>query len=184
MNLNITADALVSLSSVFVVGLYVWSTKTHFRSDSQPPGLSLVAAAVFLCFAIFNALLWKYVQPLPVQLLGLSLIWASIALFWWAIHASSDAGLTHIFDKTKPRSLLTSGPFAHVRHPFYTSYIIFWAGFGIATGSVWAIIPFVIIVVIYTRASRLEEEKFFNSPLADNYREYMTRAGRFWPKFG
>lgn len=184
MAMGLVLDLLISALALFVVGLYVWSTMTHFRSETPPKGVPIVATAVFLSLAIFLMLLWMKVQPVAAQLAGLALIFSSLGLFWWAINASRDFGLTHVFDKTQPTALLSSGPYAYVRHPFYTSYIIFWGGFALSTWSVWAVVPLAAIIVIYTKASRLEEAKFFNSPLADSYRAYMLRAGRFWPKLG
>lgn len=183
MATGVMLDIAVTVLALFIVWLYVWSTMTHFRSETPPKGVPVVATAVFLSLAIYLMLLWVNVQPVAAQIAGLVLILLSLGLFWWAISASRDFGLTHVFDKTQPTALLSSGPYAHVRHPFYTSYILFWAGLGLSTWSIWAVIPLVTIIVIYTRASRLEEAKFFNSPLVDEYRGYMLRAGRFWPKF-
>jgi len=182
MILEQALDVVVTVLSVFTVGLYVWSTQTHFRSETPPTGVSIVAAAVFLSLAIYLLLLWLDSQPVAAQLAGIALILASLGLFWWAIVASRDFGLSHVFDMTKPTALLLSGPYAHVRHPFYTSYIIFWAGFALSTWNLLAVLPLIAIIVIYTKAARIEEGKFSNSVLKDDYVAYRERAGIFWPK--
>ena len=175
-------DLVVSILAVVTVRLYIWSTLAHFHSDTQPAGVSIVAVAVFLSLAIYLILLWTGLQPPVAQLVGIAIIVASLILFWWAIVVSSGFGLTHVFDQTKPTSLLASGPYAYVRHPFYASYIVFWAGMGLATWNVLAIAPLVAIIVIYSKAARLEEAKFINSALNEQYFAYRKRAGMFWPK--
>ncbi len=182
MPLEQSLDFIVTVLAVTTVGLYIWSTRTHFRSERQPAGVSVVAATVFASLTIYLLLLWSGIQPVFAQLAGVTVILISLALFWWAIVTSRGFGLTHVFDKTKPTALLSSGPYAYVRHPFYTSYIVFWAGFGLATWSLLAIVPLAAIVFIYTKAAQLEEGKFFSSSLNEQYLAYQKHTGMFWPK--
>lgn len=121
-------------------------------------------------------------QPLGAVLVGLALLAGSFALFWAAIKASSAAGLLGAFDVAGPSSLLQSGPYGYVRHPFYTSYIMLWWGWSIATWSIWAVVPAVATFVTYLAAARDEEQKFSRTDMADAYRAYMERTGRFFPR--
>ena len=89
-----------------------------------------------------------------------------LALFWWAIVTSRKARLRFAFAPDDPHSLLTDGPYGYVRHPFYTSYIIFWIGWGIATWSIWAVVPVAGIAILYVFAALDEEKKFSRTPLA------------------
>lgn len=182
MGVDEPLDLMVSILALITIGLYIWSTWSHFRSDTQPAGVSFVAVTVLASFTIYLLLLWSNVQPAPAQWAGLAIILLSLALFWWAIVTSRGFGLTHVFDKTKPTALLSSGPYAYVRHPFYASYIIFWAGLALSTWNVLALAPLIIVILIYTKAARLEEGKFSSSPLNDQYIAYRKQAGMFWPK--
>jgi protein-S-isoprenylcysteine O-methyltransferase Ste14 len=66
------------------------------------------------------------------------------------------------------------GPYRFVRHPFYCSYLLTWAEF--------RLLPTVtIMLIIYTRAAKLEEEKFTRSSLAETYKSCRTRTGLFLP---
>jgi protein-S-isoprenylcysteine O-methyltransferase Ste14 len=109
---------------------------------------------------------------------------ASFVLFWAAIRESSRARLLAAFDEKLPSSLLTTGPYAYVRHPFYTSYLLLWTGWSVATWSLWAVPPLAIIIMVYWSAARDEERKFAATPMAEDYAEYATRTGRFFPKLG
>lgn len=95
---------------------------------------------------------------------------ANSALFWWAIVISRKARLRFAFDADSPDSLVTDGPYFYVRHRFHASHIIFWIGWGIATWSIWAVVPGAGIVAIYTIAALLDEERKFS----DASLEYAT----------
>ena len=77
---------------------------------------------------------------------------------------------------------MTAGPYRFVRHPFYVSYIVFWAGWSLAIWSVIVLFPFAILIVIYVFAARMEERLFAGTQMADQYAAYRQRTGFFWPK--
>ncbi len=150
----------------------------------MPTGTVLISVVVSLTSVFFLILLWIDSQPVLAQLLGLFIELGGLLLFYAAIRASREARLKLAFDLENPHGLVTEGPYRYLRHPFYTSYLIFWIGWAIATWSAWALIPLIIIAVIYTRAALGEEQKFARTPMAEDYAAYRNRTGFFWPKFG
>jgi protein-S-isoprenylcysteine O-methyltransferase Ste14 len=177
-------DSLVSLVAIIVVGHYVWSSRGHFASNGFPRGAALLTLAVVVTMVAFLILQWSLPQPLAATLAGLALQLASLALFWWAILASRAARLRLAFDTEHPHSLVETGPYRFVRHPFYVSYLVFWYGWSLAIWSFWAL-PFVaLITIIYYHAARGEESKFENSPLAPHYTAYRSKTGFFFPRLG
>lgn len=175
-------DAIVSALSVAVVAQYTWSMNGHFSSNGVPRGAVLISAVVIVTTLMLLALLWLGPQPWPAQVVGLLLEAGGLALFWAAIRVSRAARLRLAFDAENPHSFVTEGPYKYLRHPFYTSYVIFWIGWAIAAWSPWAAIPLVAIVTIYVVAARGEERKFSMTPMADAYAAYKRRAGFFWPR--
>jgi protein-S-isoprenylcysteine O-methyltransferase Ste14 len=129
----------------------------------------------FLCF-------W-FEQPAAAQWIGLSWLAISFAVCWATVRESRNAKLLAAFDEKLPHGLLRTGPYAVVRHPFYTSYLIQWIGWAIAAWTIWALVPVVMMVTIYTVAARDEEAKFARTDMADEYAEYMKTTGRFFPRF-
>ena len=115
-------------------------------------------------------------ESLPIYL-------ASLWLFWRAIAASRAARLLLAFDPGQPSALVRHGPYRIVRHPFYTSYLLFWTGWSIAAWSAWTLPPLVAVLAIYIVAARTEEGKFARSPFAAEYETYRRRAGMFWPRW-
>ena len=79
-------------------------------------------------------------------------------------------------------SLVTSGPYRYVRHPFYTSYLIFWTGLALGTWSLWAVPVLIVMLVLYAVAARSEEGKFSRTEMSADYAAYRARTGMFWPK--
>lgn len=177
-------DGIIAAVSIGVIAQYAWSLKAHFTSPKMPDGAKIISLAVALTGVLYMLALWFFSQPPAAQIAGLLIQLSSVALFWWAISASKKARLRFAFDKEAPASLLQEGPYAHVRHPFYTSYILFWTGWAIATWTLWAAPPLVFLIAVYVRAARDEENSFSSTAFAAAYADYRKRAGLFWPKLG
>lgn len=182
--MQLALDILLTALSIFVIGSHAVVGKGHFKSKQMPAGANLVSAAVLTTLAVFLILLWTGEAPLLAQLAALALESLSLWLFFRTIAASRDGALHFAFDTENPVSLVTAGPYRYVRHPFYTSYLIFWTGLAIGTWSLWAIPVLVLMAVLYTVAARGEEAKFARTQMSDEYATYRARTGMFWPKLG
>lgn len=176
-------DVIVSAVGIATVAQYTWSLRAHFASAKVPAGTMLISAVVVLSLVSYLYLQWNVEQPALAQIAGAVLMMASLVLFWAAIFASREARLRLAFDAQKPHGLVAIGPYRYVRHPFYLSYLIFWAGWAFATWHPLGALPLAVIGFIYVAAALGEERKFENSPLAEEYRQYRKRAGFLWAKF-
>ena len=175
------ADILVTLLAVATIGSYLWSVKFHFESGALEAGAKLISIMVLTGAIVFSALTWALAQPLTIQLLGCLLQSLSLVLFWVTIRETRNAKLLAAFTDKNPGSLVISGPYRHVRHPFYSSYLLFWFGWAIATANLWSLALFAIMCVIYWRAAVQEEEKFSNTPMAEEYASFKASRKRFIP---
>lgn len=182
--MQLILDILLTALSIFVIGTHAVVGKSHFKSKEMPAGANLVAVAVLMTLGVCLLLLWTNDAPPAAQLTGLALGAISLWLFYRTVAASRDGALHFAFDVEHPVSLITGGPYRYVRHPFYTSYLIFWAGLALSTWSVWALPVLVLIAAMYMIAARDEERKFANSPMAADYAAYRAGTGMFWPKLG
>jgi len=180
--MEIALDIVISVVSLAVVAAYTWSLRGHFSSKKMPDGAKVISLVVTTTTIAFLFLMWSQTQPLWAQTAGLALELGAAALFWWAITASRKARLRFAFDHENPDSLVTTGPYAYLRHPFYTSYLMFWSGWALATASVWSIVPVAFFVAIYVSAARNEERKFSATALAPEYEDYRRRTGFLWPR--
>jgi protein-S-isoprenylcysteine O-methyltransferase Ste14 len=176
-------DLLVSLVGLGVFAQHIWALRGHFASDRMTRGAQAISAGALASCLVMLWLLWSQTQPIGAQFVGIALILASLWLFWQAIQASRQAQLRFAFDDAPPLSLVTIGPYRRIRHPFYTSYLIFWTGWAIATWSAWALLPVVVMATLYTIAARYEETLLGRTDMAPAYAKYRNQAGLFWPKF-
>ena len=93
--------------------------------------------------------------------------------------AQRTARLRLAFDPSLPRSVVKDGVYRFMRHPFYTSYVLFWIGWAIAAWSIWALAALIVVVAIYVWAARMEERNFARSELAEEYDTYRRQTGVF-----
>lgn len=82
-----------------------------------------------------------------------------------------------------PRHLVTEGPYARIRHPFYTSYLLALVGSALAAPH-WSTLGVLAVLAWRLNGTAAREERRFlaSSSLGAAYAEYMRRTGRFWPR--
>ncbi len=175
-------DILVFTLGWIIIGCHTWSLRYHFDMPIVPSGVKVISALVIISAVILSYLSFNVEQPPIAQMVGFVFLIVSFILFWITIRESSEAKLLGAFDEKLPHGLLKTGPYAYVRHPFYTSYLILWIGWAIAAWTVWAIIPVVFMTVTYWNAARDEENKFSKTEMANEYQEFVATTGRFFPK--
>ena len=153
-------------------------------------GVFAIRGAAFLFFIALSVLLalhririQKLVFPLPVWLrwaafvLGL----ASLGLWTWTHVELGRLWSAQLQLRTGHR-LIASGPYSRIRHPMYTAILGWATSLGFVIGNwvplflaAWAV---VILVARVPREEQMMLEKF-----GDEYREYMKRTGRFFPRW-
>lgn len=181
--MELVLDLAVSAIGLAVFAQHVWALRGHFASSSMEGGARLISFGAIASCLVMLVLVWTGDQPLVAQLVGIVVMPASLILFWAAIRASRAARLRYAFDTALPQQLVTEGPYRTIRHPFYTSYLVFWAGWAVAAWSLWAVIPVVFMATLYTRAALYEENLLGKSDMGPAYAAYRKQAGLFWPKF-
>jgi protein-S-isoprenylcysteine O-methyltransferase Ste14 len=106
---------------------------------------------------------------------------ASIALIGFTLGAHRvPLALWHQDDDT-PVELVTWGPYARVRHPFYTAFLIGLFGAAAALPH-WAMLALWCYAALRLNATaRHEEARLLASHVGREYERYMRRTGRFLP---
>ena len=176
-------DLIAILVATATFGSQVWSSRSHFVVSELQFAAKLVIAQVIIGLLVLLSIVALYDQPTVPQSVGIGLICLSLAIFWWAVRATRQAQLRAVFTKEMPQSLVTTGPYAYVRHPFYTSYLTFWLGLAFASWSIIGAALFISTFVIYWRAAGAEEAKFMTTDMAEAYREFAATRSRFFPPF-
>ena len=107
---------------------------------------------------------------------------ASLWIFWWTACTTRSPRLAIAFSPHMPDQIVQTGPFRWVRHPFYLSYMLAWLAGGVGVAWPWAWLALPIMGAQYLHAIRHEERQFLAGPLAEDYREYITKVGMLMPR--
>jgi protein-S-isoprenylcysteine O-methyltransferase len=105
---------------------------------------------------------------------------AAIGLRWWAIRV---LGRFFTVDVTlqKDHAVVTSGPYAYVRHPSYTGALLAFVALGASFGSWWSV-PLLLLPIVPAFAYRIfVEEAALTRGLGEPYRRYCERTWRLIP---
>ena len=110
--------------------------------------------------------------------IGVALCVSGVALAIWArIYLGRNWGMPMSF-KDNPE-LVTSGPYAYIRHPIYTGFLTLLLGSVLASGMIW-LVPFVIFTA-YFIYSAMKEEKIMTQQFPDAYPDYRRRTKTLIP---
>lgn len=78
--------------------------------------------------------------------------------------------------------VVTTGPYARIRHPAYLGVILLWLGFGVLSGNLAIALFFpVVFVGVYLYRISVEEEMLVRD-LGDDYVQYQRRTRKLVPE--
>jgi protein-S-isoprenylcysteine O-methyltransferase Ste14 len=176
-------QSLVLIAGIALFVAFALAARFHFvSSGGWPAGAIAVSAGTVAGTALF---LWLMLSR---EASGLGLAIAAVVfavsalLFFTALSASRVTTFNSVYAPTAPQRVVKTGPYAYVRHPFYTSYLLYWLGCLAAAPHPALLLLLAALGAAYTFAARREESNFLASPLAAEYAAYQNTAGMFWPK--
>lgn len=113
--------------------------------------------------------------------LALAAALAGLALIRWTLHTHlRPVSLWHQPDD-RPDELVTRGAYAHVRHPFYASFLLILVACALALPHVLTLLALIAGFVQLNRTAAREERRLLEA-FGHHYSEYMRRSGRFLPR--
>lgn len=86
-----------------------------------------------------------------------------------------------LYDAQRNRQLAQTGPYSYMRHPQYVGFIMIMLGLLLMWPTLSTLIMFPILVVVYVRLTRCEEQEALRD-LGDEYRQYMKTTPPFLPR--
>jgi len=118
--------------------------------------------------------------PESVRWLGVGIgILCVLGIYW--LFSNIGSGITSTSATRKEHKLSTSGPYRWVRHPLYTVGSTLFISFGMMADN-WFIAALGVLAFIGMAARTPKEEANLIEKFGDEYREYMQRTGRYFPK--
>ena len=144
----------------------------------KEPAQKVIATLIIFLFAailVFSALDWRF-QWSPVapwvSIAGDALIFLSYLFFIWVFRENSYGAST--IQIAEDQKVISTGPYAIVRHPMYAGALVMLAGIPLALGSWWGLFfLFLTLPILVWRL--LDEERFLHKNLP-GYTEYTQKV--------
>lgn len=136
-------------------------------------GLLLPLALDFPGLFLFPVGLFEGIGAVAIMLAGLGLrVWAAATL---GSHYSRTLLVA------TDRKVVSSGPYARIRHPGYLGSILLWSGFGVLSSNlvVVSLFPIMFMAIYLYRIS--VEERMLDQEFGDDYAKYRQRTRKLVP---
>lgn len=114
------------------------------------------------------------VMPLALQVAGFAIVFGGLMLSAWVIFSNPFASTAVRIQEERNQVVISTGPYAWVRHPMYLGVFLAVAGSGIALGS-WVAGAILLPVVMVFARRTLVEDHLLHSELR-GYPEYARRV--------
>ncbi len=141
-----------------------------------------LVVGLLAAYAIQPAWLAVLSIPIPgiIRWAGFILGLVGLGLWIWAQIALGKEWSPQLQLREKHR-LITTGPYARMRHPLYSGMILWTGGLVLLTAN-WIFVVLAVLVCSFFVARVPREEQMMIDEFGDEYREYMKRTGRVFPK--
>ena len=185
----------LGMAAVLPVGIYhrVRSQASREKLDRRQEGLfilltlrpiGLAGMCGLLTFLASPArMAWSSV-PLPVWLrwAGVGIGIAGGALLVWTMR-SLGTNITDTVVTRRQHTLVTTGPYHFVRHPFYAASALAFTANTLATANWFIALMGGLAMALLVLRTTIEEAHLVNR-FGDDYARYMKQTGRFFPRLG
>ena len=172
----------------FVVYWRIKAIGTKATRRLEPMGSRVLRVFMFaIAIALFSItripLRWLYLQPWPAGFwpfwLGAAVMVAGILFAVWARQHLASNWSSSVTIK-QGHELITTGPYAVVRHPIYTGILTGLLGTAIALSQVRGFIAFGLIFVSFWIKLRIEEQ-WMSSEFGETYIAYTHQTAALVP---
>lgn len=195
MNLDATFRPLViagfCLVMLIALPFRIRSQATREKLDRTQEGMvmmivlrlgGLAVWAAVIAFMIDPAwMAWSSIPLLPgARWAGLGLTLLTATLLAWTLR-SLGPNLTDTVVTRVAHTLVTSGPYRWVRHPFYDCMALFVVSIALMMANWFVLVAGGVMFALLAIRSRTEEEKLLER-FGEPYRGYRASTGRFLPR--
>ena len=177
--------------AVWIIFILYWQIKAARTKTTQrlePAASRALRVVIFLIAIVILAapgvpLPWLYLQLWPVGLwpfwLGAAVTTAGLLFAVWARHHLGSNWSRSVTIK-QDHELITTGPYAVVRHPIYTGILAGFIGMAIAISQVRGFVVFVLFFLAFWIKLRMEEQ-WMHSQFGEVYAAYAQHTAALVP---
>jgi protein-S-isoprenylcysteine O-methyltransferase Ste14 len=167
--------AWIFLGSVAILGVVcgIWLAKTDpaLLAERMNPMMQRdqpFADKVFMLVFGLAALIWfvtigcdarihAFHFSFTLQLVGMTMLLVSTGFVMWVMRANSFASPVVKLQTERGHRVISSGPYAYVRHPMYSASVLFFAGAPLLLGSWWGFAMTPLFAVLFAIRASIEE---------------------------
>lgn len=113
-------------------------------------------------------------SSIPVWLVLLADVFVLVAFLLNFLVIRVNSYASRVVEIQEGQKVITTGPYALVRHPMYTSIILIMLATPIALGSTWGVLPNIPFIFLLAARAKNEEELLVDE--LTGYREYMQKT--------
>ncbi len=175
----------VALSCFFVNALVLRRTnpqliaERHKKHEDTKPFdkrlTALIALTTVLMFIVAGLDAQRYRwSSIPALLLypGVLLHILGMAVLGWAMSSNPFVEKTVRLQTDRDQRVVSTGPYAIVRHPMYTGMILMGIGYPLIAGSAWSLLPLFVYISLFVLRTVLEDRTL--QAELPGYKEYLN----------
>jgi protein-S-isoprenylcysteine O-methyltransferase Ste14 len=133
----------------------------------------LVALSWFLVIGFDERMHASHV-PTALQAMGLAMLLGSAGFIMWVMHENSFAAPVVKLQTERDHRVVSTGPYAWVRHPMYSGSVLFFAGAPLLLGSWWGVAMLPLFTALFAIRTRIEERALIAG--LPGYADYAARV--------
>jgi protein-S-isoprenylcysteine O-methyltransferase Ste14 len=161
-------------------GLLKERLKPPVQKD-QPLADKLVLIPILLfifggmAFMAADAARWRWsMMPPAVQWAGCGLLLVALSFIHWVMRTNSFAAPVVKIQKERGQAVITTGPYAIVRHPMYFGALFYMAATSLVLGSWWGLVTVPFLALLFGIRIGVEEQTLRMG--LDGYDDYARRV--------
>ena len=179
--------AIIAISGVSG-GLWLAKTDPDLLAERMRPMMQAGQPAADKAFMLAfggAALLWFVAMgldrrihasdmPWALQALGLAMLSAATGFILWVMRENSFAAAVVKVQAERGHHVVSTGPYAIVRHPMYSGAVLFLIGAALLLGSWWGVLIAPLFAVLFAVRTRIEERALLAG--LPGYADYAARV--------
>ena len=145
--------------------------------------IGFFAVMIFLVMYFLGAKwidVFMFTLPAWLRWVGFCIGVISVA-FWTWTQVTLDTQWSAQLQLTKGHHLITTGPYARIRHPLYAGMFGWCVALSLLTAN-WIFVAVCVLFILWLLWRIPKEEQMMIEAFGDEYKAYMQRTGRLFPK--
>jgi protein-S-isoprenylcysteine O-methyltransferase Ste14 len=187
----LAAVILVTAAAISIYHRHRANRESGEKISIADEGLPIMISLRVFGFALWASVFAYLINPdwmawssldLPewARWIGVGMGCAGAALAYWVFTNLGNNVSPTVVTRTH-HSLVTSGPYHWVRHPLYSMGIIAYTGYALISEN-WLIAVLAVLSFLILAVRTRNEEAHLIDRFGDEYRQYMRRTGKYFPR--